>query len=578
MVRRTLQRLRKSATSAATLLALSVLVPAIVLALPGWWDYAGTVADTKQDLHDTIDILSDDVGHTLDDGAALLDILRDQFDRPGAEARLPTEAASRIDEFLKVYPQVIRAAVLDRQGTALYTSGATGSGDAASVLLRSLAAGDRPLAIGAPAETGTDALTVALRRQSSDGAFNGIIFLSLSTERIKALFARVAARREASVLLCRIDGAILARLPAGPATMPPTAPLLINLQSAPAGSFATTGPGEALFAYQRLPEYPLVVAVGISQNAILADWWARFDGIAAVGGLSAIFLCLANLAVIRGRTALRLREQRLDAEMARRREAEAETRRSLEEALRANTAKSGFLAMMSHELRTPLNAIIGFSEMMNSELYGPLGSDRYKGYVADISQSGTHLLHVINDILDLSRLDLGRLKPDVDVTDILGVLDQTVRMVTPIATKAGVVIALVAAPGLPGAPADARLLTQALLNVLSNAIKFTPQGGSIHVLAKYLPDRTVVIEIRDTGIGMTQAQIQLALEPFAQVDNSLHRKYEGAGLGLPLARGFIELQGGRFEIESKPGRGTVIRFALPAQASAAGRGLGGAGP
>ena len=199
MIRRTLQRLRKSATSAAALLALSVLVPAIVLALPGWWDYAGTVAAAGQDLHDTIDILSDDVGHGLDDGAALLDVLRDQFDRPEAQTRLPPDVASRIDEFLKVYPQVVRAAVLDRHGTALYTSGATASGDAENALLRSLADSDRSFAIGAPSETGTDALTVALRRQSPDGAFNGIIFLSLSTERVKALFARTAARRQASV-------------------------------------------------------------------------------------------------------------------------------------------------------------------------------------------------------------------------------------------------------------------------------------------------------------------------------------------------------------------------------------------
>ena len=575
MVRRTLQRLRQSATSAATLLALSVLMPAGVLALTGWWDYAGTVAAADQDLHNTIDILSDDVAHDFDEDAALLATLRDQFDRPDAQTALPPEAASRIDEFLKAYPQLVRAALLDRHGAVLYGSGAAASGDADGKLLRSLAASDRPLAIGAPSETGSDSFAVALRRRSPDGAFNGIVLLSLSTERVKSLFARLAARREATVLLCRTDGMILARLPPGPATLPPTAPLLVNLQSAHAGSFTSSGPDEALFAYRQLADYPLVVAYGIGRGTILADWWSRFRAIAAIGLLAVIGLCLANLAVIRGRAALRLREERLDAEMARRREAEAETRRSLEEALRANTAKSGFLAMISHELRTPLNAIIGFSEMMTGELYGPLGSDRYKGYVTDILLSGTHLLSVINDILDLSRLDLGRLRPDVDMTDIFGVLEQTVRMVTPMATKAGVVLALVAAPGLPSAPADARLLKQALLNVLSNAIKFTPHGGSIHVLAKYLPDRSVVIEIRDSGIGMTQAQIELALEPFAQVDDSLHRKYEGAGLGLPLARAFVELQGGRFEIESKPGRGTVIRFALPAQAAAAGRGTAG---
>ena len=305
-----------------------------------------------------------------------------------------------------------------------------------------------------------------------------------------------------------------------------------------------------------------------------AAWWSNFAVIAAIGiACRSLGLVATSLAVIRSQAALRLRESRREAEIGRRREGQRPRRaaRSKRRCKGQYLPNPGFLAIMSHELRTPLNAIIGFSEMMTAELFGPLGSERYKSYVADIAQSGTHLLKVINDILDLSRIDLGRLKPDVGRTDIVGVLEQAVRMVTPIATKAGVVIALVAAPGLPGAPADARLLKQALLNVLSNAIKFTPDGGSIHVLAKYLPDRSVVVEIRDTGIGMTADQIQLALEPFVQVDNSLHRKYEGAGLGLPLAKAFIELHGGRFEIESKPGRGTVIRFAvLAAAASAAG--------
>ncbi|MEI9984392.1 MAG: HAMP domain-containing sensor histidine kinase [Aliidongia sp.] len=137
--------------------------------------------------------------------------------------------------------------------------------------------------------------------------------------------------------------------------------------------------------------------------------------------------------------------------------------------------------MMSHELRTPLNAIIGFSEMMASELFGPLGSERYKAYIADIAQSGTHLLKVINDILDLSRIDLGRLKPDVDLTDIMGVLEQTVRMVQPIATKAGVVIALVAAPACRAPRPMRGLLKQALLNVLSKRHQVHAPGRSIHV-------------------------------------------------------------------------------------------------
>jgi two-component system, cell cycle sensor histidine kinase PleC len=588
MFDRALQQLRVIATSAGMMLALSVLVPAGLLALAGWWTYRANVEAAYLDARNTVDILYEDAAHSVEEEVVLLHILRDEFDQPGADAAAWAAPAMRqkIKDFVKFYPQVTSAVIFDRKGDPLFVSldPTSAQGNIADRdYFRDLAAADKPIEVGPSYTgrvTGREIFNLTLRRNAPDGTFNGIIGVSVATDHFRDLFARIAARRPSIVMLSRTDGAVVSRLPAplpGTHDLPATAPLLVNLQKADAGSFIAApfrGGDESIFAYRSLAGYPLVIAYGISRASVLAAWWSNFVVIAAIGIAASLGLVATSLAVIRSQTALRLREGRLEAEIGRRREAEAETRRSLEEALRANTAKSGFLAMMSHELRTPLNAIIGFSEMMTSELFGPLGSDRYRSYVADIAQSGTHLLKVINDILDLSRLDLGRLKPDVDLTDILGVLEQTVRMVTPIASKAGVVIALVAAPGLPGAPADARLLKQALLNVLSNAIKFTPEGGSIHVLAKYLPDRSVVVEIRDTGIGMTADQIQMALEPFVQVDNSLHRKYEGAGLGLPLAKAFIELQGGRFEIESKAGRGTVIRFVLVSTLSAAGWALG----
>jgi len=586
MFGRALLQLRAIATSASMMLVLSVLVPAGLLGLAGWWTYRASVETAYLDARNTVDILYEDAAHSVDEEVALLHILRDQFDQPDAAIWASPGFQQKTKDFLKFYPQITDAVVFDRTGSPLFVSLGTLAEQpniAGRDYFHALAAADHPLEVSASYTgriTKREVFNITLRRNSPDDAFNGIVGVSVATDHFHDLFARIAARRPSIVLLCRSDGAVITRLPAAlPDTgaLPATAPLLVNLQKASAGTFTAApyrGGEDSIFAYRSLAGYPLVIAYGITRASVLAAWWSNFAVIAAIGIAASLGLVATSLAVIRSQAALRLREGRLEAEIGRRREAEAETRRSLEEALRANTAKSGFLAMMSHELRTPLNAIIGFSEMMTSELFGPLGSDRYKSYVADIAQSGTHLLKVINDILDLSRLDLGRLKPDVDLTDILGVLEQTVRMVTPIAAKAGVVIALVAAPGLPGAPADARLLKQALLNVLSNAIKFTPEGGSIHVLAKYLPDRSVVLEIRDTGIGMTADQIQLALEPFVQVDNSLHRKYEGAGLGLPLAKAFIELQGGRFEIESTPGRGTIIRFVLVSPLSAAGWALG----
>ena len=573
MVRRTLQHLKTAAGSALVMLTLSVLVPTMLATLAGWRSYRASLDAAELDARNAVDILSEFTRHSLDDDATLLHMLRDTLDRPDDDNQLRTspELQGKLRSLLNFYPQVADAFILDRDGGTLFASPgfATPSrGFAEREEFRTLASTDPPLYVGdgTPAGSGgrRDAFLLALRRNAPDKAFDGMIGALVSTEHFRELFTRLAARRPATILLFRNDGAVLCRLPEeGGPLLPATAPLLAHLQQARTGLFsAPEGGGTMLYAYRSLGQYPLVVAYGVSDASIRAAWWPSFLMILAIAIAAAIGLLTSSLAVLQGQRIVRQRESRLEAEIQRRREAEAETRRSLDEALRANTAKSGFLAMMSHELRTPLNAIIGFSEMMTAELFGPLGSERYKSYVADISQSGTHLLKVINDILDLSRIDLGRLKPDVGRTDIVGVLEQAVRMVTPIATKAGVVVALVAAPDLPGIPADARLLKQALLNVLSNAIKFTPQGGSIHVLATHRPDHTMAVEIRDTGIGMTQDQIELALEPFVQVDNSLHRKYEGAGLGLPLAKAFIEVQGGRFEVESKPGRGTIIRFVL----------------
>jgi signal transduction histidine kinase len=560
MARRALQRFRAIATSLPVLLVLSVFAPASLVALAAWWTYSTHFQAAVLDAQDTADLLQEYVRQRLDDAAVPLRILRDTGDRPG-------EQADSIAELLKFYPRVTGAFIVDRGGEILFASSPAAAAVAGSDAFRALEAADRPLYFDL-APGGAETALLALRRDAPDGTFDGFVGMSVKTASLRALFDHVAAGRPAVALLCRTDGTIIARAPAGAGAtghLPATAPLLVDLQQASAGSFLAPlldGGATAIVAYHSVTPYPLVVAYGIDHAAVLASWQPIFAVIAATGMAAAFGLLTATVAVRRGQTALVQRERRLEAEIARRREAEAETRRSLEEALRANTAKSGFLAMMSHELRTPLNAIIGFSEMMSNEMFGPLGNERYKTYVADIAQSGTHLLKVISDILDLSRIDLGRLKPDVDTTDVLGLVEQTIRMVTPIASKAGITVALTAPRDLPGAVADARLLKQALLNVLSNAIKFTMEGGRIDVRAQTLPDDALLIELRDTGIGMTPDQLKLALEPFMQVDNSMHRKYEGAGLGLPLAKAFIELQGGTFEIHSEPGRGTTIRFVL----------------
>jgi signal transduction histidine kinase len=234
----------------------------------------------------------------------------------------------------------------------------------------------------------------------------------------------------------------------------------------------------------------------------------------------------------------------------------------------ANRAKSEFLAAMSHELRTPLNAVIGFSEMLTMEVFGPLGNPRYRGYAQDIRNSGTHLLSLINDILDLSRLDAGRVEladEEVSPADIIGA---AARMMQGQAAEADVRLTWEIKEELPFLRIDKRRIQQVLLNLVSNAVKFTPAGGKVTISA-FRASEEIAIAVADTGIGIAIADIPKAFEVFRQVDSQLSRKYEGAGLGLPLARQLMELHGGRPVLESEVNVGTTVTMYLPPERACA---------
>ena len=240
-----------------------------------------------------------------------------------------------------------------------------------------------------------------------------------------------------------------------------------------------------------------------------------------------------------------------------------EQRRAREQAEFASRAKSEFLANMSHELRTPLNAIIGFSEIINQELFGPIGSARYVEYARDIYDSGTHLLSVINDILDLSKAEAGRLRPVIRDIDLAPTVAACLRVVRERAVTGRVALKSTVAEDLPTFPADQRMVKQILLNLLSNAIKFTPEGGKVEVDAALLDSGKLILSVTDTGIGMRPEDIPIALQPFSQIDSSLSRRYEGTGLGLPLTKSLVELQGGVLELDSEVGKGTTVRVIFP---------------
>ena len=248
--------------------------------------------------------------------------------------------------------------------------------------------------------------------------------------------------------------------------------------------------------------------------------------------------------------------------------AEREDERQLREARdnyeRANAAKAEFVANMSHEFRTPLNAIIGFAQVLRDEMFGPLGSPRYGGYIADILESGEHLLDLVNDILDLAKADAGRLELEESVVDVAALVEQSMRFVRDRAARERITMETRLDRDMPRLLGDNRRLRQLLLNLLTNSVKFTQSGGTIVISASPGEDGGIAITIADTGIGMSPEELLIAMEPFGQIQRRRRGRLEGTGLGLPIARRIAEMHGGTLEIDSTPGKGTTARLLLPA--------------
>lgn len=238
---------------------------------------------------------------------------------------------------------------------------------------------------------------------------------------------------------------------------------------------------------------------------------------------------------------------------------------------KANTAKSDFLAKISHEIRTPLNAILGFSEVIMEERFGPIGNPRYKDYISDIHTSGAHVINLVNDMLDISKIEAGQLDLSFAAVDLGEVLKECVALMQPQANEARVIIRTSLSEDLPRIVADAKTVRQIALNLLSNSIKFTAEGGQVIVSAVLEKDGDLILRVRDTGIGMNERDIETAMEPFRQVDSanaplsrgSNSRSSGGTGLGLPLTKALVEANRAEFSIESTPAKGTLIKVVFP---------------
>jgi PAS domain S-box-containing protein len=243
--------------------------------------------------------------------------------------------------------------------------------------------------------------------------------------------------------------------------------------------------------------------------------------------------------------------------------AEEELTQARARAEKASSQKTDFLAHVSHEIRTPLNAIIGFSELMLDEKFGPVGNDRYRDYLRDINRSGNHVLDLVNDLLDISKIEAGEQEMAYEAVSLNDTLAETVAMMQPQANRERVIIRSSFASRLPEVVADVRSMRQIALNLLSNAVRHTPAGGQVIVSTAYEPGGEVLVRIRDTGIGMTLGEIEQALKPFKQINALKRGRGDGTGLGLPLTKALVEANRARFAISSTPSEGTLVEISFP---------------
>lgn len=417
--------------------------------------------------------------------------------------------------------------------------------------------------------TGTWTIYLAHRLNDAHGRFMGLVLGAVTLQYYEDFYRWIAPNEGSAISLLRKDGTVLVRYPSADVVGKNFADAggYSALHGQSSGTIRQLSPVDGVMRIKSahvVRSFPLLVLATQTEESALARWRKLSLVLVLIGIGFSVAVAVAAVVLsrhlrqrenlVRTREELRFHRERLTAY-----EALSEAKNAAEA---ANRAKSEFLANMSHELRTPLNAIIGFSDMMLKEMLGAIGNEQYRGYLADIKRSGEHLLSIISDILDLSKAEAGKFELALSEIEATVLVSDVKRIMDRRAESAGVRFTAGIRDAAFRFKADERKLKQVLFNLLSNAFKFTEAGGNVDLIVAKDTEE-VTFTVVDTGIGIAEKDIERILQPFVQVENSSHRNYDGAGLGLALVKRMAELHGGTLRLESEAGFGTRAVVTLP---------------
>ncbi len=547
----------------------SALAAALIglFAWMSWHAHAIVIHDTYDSSANLALSVEQFVARTIETIDLSLQVVSDEIG--AGRARSPKGIEMLLAERLRRSPQITGLAVIDAAGRVRASSQAFPAaggavGDAGYFRLARDGSGIQ-VALGDPRTPGAAGKQVILSRRlaGANDSFAGVVAATLNGDYLQRFFDTLRIGEHGIIAFSTDDGTILVRRPYNEdyigRNFGASSLFTERLPAATSGVFPMRYRDDGrwrIVGYQRVESLPLAVQVALPRDEALAHW--RSTTLVQAGAGAALLLALSLMALRLNRefSARLLAHEQLSATVS-------ELERARIAAETSSRVKSQFMAHMSHELRTPLNAIIGFSEMIREALMGPV-SARYRDYANDIHSSGSHLLRLINDVLDLSKVEAGRLELHEETIDLAKLVEECRRLVADRVRAGGLSLTIEVPPALPAVRADELRLKQIVLNLLSNGVKFTPAGGRVTLAAAATAEGGIALSVDDTGIGMAEAEIPVALEPFRQLDSAFSRRFEGTGLGLPLARRLAELHGAALAITSARGRGTTATLTLPA--------------